>query len=232
MELIIHINLGRHAQDVGPFTHAPQRIPIYTGPTVLSRPQCRKIWTQAFGGGTGGMRKNKPRKERIFLSGMSITLGRQEPNAQNLYGDIYNARVEIREACGVFPLFQLGLTSIWQYYLRENIQIPALSFPPNAGCDATGSILWSMRTDADGARERRKMRRLPSNIRLFLPAHGAVESLKPHAGRRHSRENLGLPTSERQGRCRSDSDSGARRGEEKRGGIFSNGHNDPLIAPN
>jgi sulfate adenylyltransferase subunit 2 len=126
LDLRVHINREGLAQGIGPFTHGSA---IHTD--VMKTQALRQAldagkFDVAFGGARRDEEKSRA-KERIF-SFRSENHRWDPKNQRPELWNVYNTRVRKGESIRVFPLSNWTELDIWQYILRENIEIVPLYF--------------------------------------------------------------------------------------------------------
>ncbi len=126
LELRVHINREGLAQGIGPFTHGSA---IHTD--VMKTQALRQAldagkFDVAFGGARRDEEKSRA-KERIF-SFRSANHRWDPKNQRPELWNVYNTRVRKGESIRVFPLSNWTELDIWQYILREKIEIVPLYF--------------------------------------------------------------------------------------------------------
>jgi sulfate adenylyltransferase subunit 2 len=125
-DLIVHKNAEGVAEGVGPFSHGSSAH-THIMKTVALR---QALDTGGFDAAFGGARRDEEKsraKERIFSfrsAGHSWDPKNQRPEMWK----IYNTRISRGETIRVFPLSNWTELDIWQYILREGIEIVPLYF--------------------------------------------------------------------------------------------------------
>ncbi len=126
LELIVHINEDGVRQGVGPFTHGSQIHTDIMKTQALKQALDKYGFDAAFGGARRDEEKSRA-KERIF-SFRSANHRWDPKNQRPELWSIYNARIAKGESIRVFPLSNWTELDIWQYILREDIDLPSLYF--------------------------------------------------------------------------------------------------------
>jgi sulfate adenylyltransferase subunit 2 len=218
LELIVHVNQEGLEQGVGPFTHGSA---VHTD--VMKTQGLRQaLERHGFDAAIGGARRDEEKsraKERVFsFRGPAHRWDpkRQRPELWRLY----NTRKSPGESFRVFPLSNWTELDVWQYVLREKIEVVPLYFAaerPVVRRD-TGLIM------VDDARmplregEQPELRRVRFRTLGCYPLTGAVESEASDV-KAIVAELLAAKTSERQGRA-IDHDEAASMEKKKREGYF------------
>ena len=213
IELIVHRNPEAERLGINPFDHGPLHTDKWKT-EGLKQALDEHGFDAAFGGARRDEEKSRA-KERIFSfrnANHRWDPKRQRPELWSLY----NVRKNKGESVRVFPLSNWTELDVWQYILREGIEIVPLYFAaerPTVTRD--GLILMvddeRMRLEAG---EQPVMRRVRFRTLGCYPLSGAVES---DAGTVEQivAEMLLTSTSERQGRA-IDRDSGSASMEKKK----------------
>ena len=125
LDLLVYTNEEGVRQGINPFDHGSAYTDIMK--TQALKDALNKYgFTAAFGGGRRDEEKSRA-KERIFSfrnAAQAWDPKNQRPEMWNLY----NTRIEKGESIRVFPLSNWTENDIWQYILRENIDIVPLYF--------------------------------------------------------------------------------------------------------
>jgi len=122
LDLIVHTNADGVARGINPFDH-----PDYTD--VMKTVALREaLSVHAFDAAIGGARRDEERsraKERVFS--FRDTHHRWDPRAQRPeLWRLYNGRVLPGESMRVFPLSNWTELDVWEYVLRERIDVVPL----------------------------------------------------------------------------------------------------------
>ena len=125
LEMLVYTNEDGVRRGINPFDHGSAYTDIMK--TQALKDALHKYgFTAAFGGGRRDEEKSRA-KERIFSfrnAAQAWDPKNQRPEMWNLY----NTRIEKGESIRVFPLSNWTENDIWQYILRENIDIVPLYF--------------------------------------------------------------------------------------------------------
>ncbi|KQU55156.1 sulfate adenylyltransferase [Bosea sp. Leaf344] len=126
MEMLIHTNVEGQSAGVTPFSHGSS---LYT--TIMKTDALKQALTShGFDAAFGGARRDEEKsraKERIF-SFRTQTHGWEPKNQRPELWNLFNTRIHKGESIRVFPLSNWTELDIWQYILRENIEIVPLYF--------------------------------------------------------------------------------------------------------
>lgn len=213
MELLVHHNPDAQARGINPFDHGSLHTDLWKT-EGLKQALDKYGFDAAFGGARRDEEKSRA-KERVF-SFRSVN-HRWDPKAQRPeLWHLYNARKAKGESIRVFPLSNWTELDIWQYILRERIEIVPLYFAaPRPTVERDGMLLM---VDDD------RFRLLPGEVPVersirfrtlgCYPLTGAVESEAATLSE-VIQEMLLTTTSERQGRA-IDRDAGSASMEKKK----------------
>ncbi|KQM30516.1 sulfate adenylyltransferase subunit CysD [Sphingomonas sp. Leaf10] len=213
MELLVHHNPEAQARAINPFDHGSLHTDLWKT-EGLKQALDKYGFDAAFGGARRDEEKSRA-KERVFS--FRSANHRWDPKAQRPeLWHLYNARKAKGESIRVFPLSNWTELDIWQYILREKIEIVPLYFAaPRPTVERDGMLLM---VDDD------RFRLLPGEVPVersirfrtlgCYPLTGAVES---EAATLNDviQEMLLTTTSERQGRA-IDRDAGSASMEKKK----------------
>jgi len=126
LDLIVHINQDGVAQGMGPVTHGSKLHTDVMKTVALKQALDHHKFDAAFGGARRDEEKSRA-KERIFS--FRSKNHRWEPKAQRPeLWNLFNTRINPGESVRVFPLSNWTEIDIWQYILREKIDIVPLYF--------------------------------------------------------------------------------------------------------
>lgn len=124
--LITHINLDGVARGIGPFTHGSKLHTDVMKTEALKQALDEHGFDAAFGGARRDEEKSRA-KERIFS--FRSAAHRWDPkNQRPELWNLYNTATGPGESLRVFPLSNWTELDIWQYILREQIDIVPLYF--------------------------------------------------------------------------------------------------------
>ncbi len=213
MELLVHRNPDAIARGINPFDHGSLHTDLWKT-EGLKQALDQYGFDAAFGGARRDEEKSRA-KERVFS--FRSANHRWDPKAQRPeLWHLYNARKAKGESIRVFPLSNWTELDIWQYILRERIEIVPLYFAaPRPTVERDGMLLM---VDDD------RFRLLPGEVPVdrsirfrtlgCYPLTGAVESEAATLAQ-VIQEMLLTTTSERQGRA-IDRDAGSASMEKKK----------------
>ena len=220
MQLLVHRNPEALALGINPFDHGPRHTDMWKT-EGLKQALTEHGFDAAFGGARRDEEKSRA-KERIFS--FRSASHRWDPKQQRPeLWRLYNARKNKGESIRVFPISNWTELDIWQYIMREGIEIVPLYFSaPRATYVHDGQLF--MADDID--RLRRVLGRdVPITERWVRfrtlgcwPLTGAVESRATSLSD-IVQEMLLTTTSERQGRV-IDRDQAASMERKKAEGYF------------
>ena len=212
IELIVHHNPEAAAQGINPFDHGPLHTDLWKT-EGLKQALDKYGFDAAFGGARRDEEKSRA-KERVFS--FRDRKHRWDPKRQRPeLWSLYNVRKAKGESIRVFPLSNWTELDVWQYVLREKIEIVPLYFAaerPTVVRDGLILMVDDDRFRLDG--ETPAMRKVRFRTLGCYPLSGAVES---EAGTVEGivAEMLLTKTSERQGRV-IDKDGGSGSMEKKK----------------
>ncbi len=212
IELIVYKNPEAEAEGINPFDHGPLHTDMWKT-EGLKQALDKFGFDAAFGGARRDEEKSRA-KERIF-SFRNASHGwdpkRQRPELWSLY----NVKKNKGESVRVFPLSNWTELDVWQYILREGIEIVPLYFADERPCVERDGLILMVDDDRfplNGDTPR------PRKVRFrtlgCYPLSGAVES-EAATVEEVVAEMLLTTTSERQGRA-IDKDAGAASMEKKK----------------
>ncbi len=125
IDMLSHSNEDGLKQGINPFDHGSEYTDIMK--TVALKQALDKYgFTAAFGGGRRDEEKSRA-KERIF-SFRNQNHAWDPKNQRPEMWDTYNTKINKGESMRVFPISNWTETDIWQYILREKIEIVPLYF--------------------------------------------------------------------------------------------------------
>ncbi len=125
IEMLSHSNEDGLKQGINPFDHGSEYTDIMK--TVALKQALDKYgFTAAFGGGRRDEEKSRA-KERIF-SFRNQNHAWDPKNQRPEMWDTYNTKINKGESMRVFPISNWTETDIWQYILKEKIEIVPLYF--------------------------------------------------------------------------------------------------------
>jgi sulfate adenylyltransferase subunit 2 len=212
VELIVYKNPEAEAQGINPFDHGPLHTDMWKT-EGLKQALDKYGFDAAFGGARRDEEKSRA-KERIFSfrnANHRWDPKRQRPELWSLY----NVKKNKGESVRVFPLSNWTELDVWQYILREKIEIVPLYFAaerPTVVRDGLILMVDDDRFPLNG--ETPKPRKVRFRTLGCYPLSGAVES-EAATVEEVVAEMLLTTTSERQGRA-IDRDAGAASMEKKK----------------
>ena len=212
IELIVYKNPEAEAQGINPFDHGPRHTDMWKT-EGLKQALDKFGFDAAFGGARRDEEKSRA-KERIFSfrdKNHRWDPKRQRPELWSLY----NVRKNKGESVRVFPLSNWTELDVWQYILREKIEIVPLYFSaerPTVIRDGLILMVDDDRFPLEG--ESPVGRKVRFRTLGCYPLSGAVES-EAATIEEVVAEMLLTTTSERQGRA-IDKDSGSASMEKKK----------------
>ena len=214
IELIVHKNPEAEAQGINPFDHGPLHTDMWKT-EGLKQALDKYGFDAAFGGARRDEEKSRA-KERVFS--FRDRNHRWDPKRQRPeLWSLYNVRKNKGESIRVFPLSNWTELDVWQYILRERIEIVPLYFAAERptverdGADPDGrrrALAARDGEEADDAHGPVPHARLLSAVRRGRERGG-------DASRRSSPRCCSSTTSERQGRA-IDRDAGSASMEKKK----------------
>ena len=212
IELIVYKNPEAEAQGINPFDHGPLHTDMWKT-EGLKQALDKHGFDAAFGGARRDEEKSRA-KERIFS--FRNASHRWDPKRQRPeLWSLYNVKKNKGESVRVFPLSNWTELDIWQYILREGIEIVPLYFAaerPTVERDGLILMVDDDRFPLNG--EIPKQRKVRFRTLGCYPLTGAVES-EAATVEEVVAEMLLTTTSERQGRA-IDKDAGSGSMEKKK----------------
>jgi sulfate adenylyltransferase subunit 2 len=212
IDLLVYKNPEAERQGINPFDHGPLHTDLWKT-QGLKQALDKFGFDAAFGGARRDEEKSRA-KERVFS--FRDRNHRWDPKRQRPeLWSLYNVRKNKGESIRVFPLSNWTELDVWQYILREKIEIVPLYFAaerPTVIRDGLILMVDDERFPLDG--EAPVMRKVRFRTLGCYPLSGAVES---DAGTVEAivAEMLLTKTSERQGRA-IDRDAGSASMEKKK----------------
>ncbi|HEX7930984.1 MAG TPA: sulfate adenylyltransferase subunit CysD [Sphingomicrobium sp.] len=212
VQLIVYKNPEAEKLGINPFDHGPAHTDMWKT-EGLKQALDKYGFDAAFGGARRDEEKSRA-KERIFS--FRDRNHRWDPKRQRPeLWSLYNVRKNKGESVRVFPLSNWTELDVWQYILRERIEIVPLYFAderPVVTRDGLLLLVDDERIPLNG--EKPQMRRVRFRTLGCYPLTGAVES-SACTVEEIVAEMLVTTTSERQGRA-IDRDAGAASMEKKK----------------
>jgi len=218
MELLVHHNPEAQERGINPFDHGPLHTDMWKTEGLK---QALEKWQfdAAFGGARRDEEKSRA-KERIF-SFRTASHGWDPKNQRPELWNLYNARKNKGESIRVFPLSNWTELDIWQYIMKERIEIvPLYMAAPRPTVERDGLLLM-----VDDERFPLMPGEVPveRSIRFrtlgCYPLTGAIES-EAATLPQVVQEMLLTTTSERQGRAIDKDAGGAGMEKKKQEGYF------------
>lgn len=212
VQLIVYKNPEAERLGINPFDHGPAHTDMWKT-EGLKQALDKYGFDAAFGGARRDEEKSRA-KERIFS--FRDRNHRWDPKRQRPeLWSLYNVRKNKGESVRVFPLSNWTELDVWQYILRERIEIVPLYFAgerPVVERDGLILLVDDDRIPLNG--EQPQMRRVRFRTLGCYPLTGAVDS-SACTVEEIVAEMLVTTTSERQGRA-IDRDAGAASMEKKK----------------
>jgi sulfate adenylyltransferase subunit 2 len=212
VDLIVYKNPEAEAQGINPFDHGPLHTDMWKT-EGLKQALDKHGFDAAFGGARRDEEKSRA-KERIFS--FRTATHRWDPKRQRPeLWSLYNVKKNKGESVRVFPLSNWTELDVWQYILRESIEIVPLYFAaerPTVTRDGLILMVDDDRFPLNG--EKPVQRKVRFRTLGCYPLSGAVES-EAASVEEVLAEMLLTTTSERQGRA-IDKDAGSVSMEKKK----------------
>jgi len=212
IKLIVHKNAEAEAKGINPFDHGPLHTDMWKT-EGLKQALDKYGFDAAFGGARRDEEKSRA-KERIFS--FRDRNHRWDPKRQRPeLWSLYNVRKSKGESMRVFPLSNWTELDVWQYILREGIEIVPLYFAaerPVVERDGLLLMVDDERFRLDGATA--VTRKVRFRTLGCYPLSGAILS-DAASVEEIVADMLATSTSERQGRA-IDRDAGAASMEKKK----------------
>jgi sulfate adenylyltransferase subunit 2 len=218
MELLVYQNPEAMERGINPFDHGPLHTDMWKT-EGLKQALDKWQFDAAFGGARRDEEKSRA-KERIF-SFRTATHGWDPKNQRPELWNLYNARKSKGESIRVFPISNWTELDIWQYIMKERIEIvPLYMAAPRPTVERDGLLLM---VDDDRfplePGEVPQMRSIRFRTLGCYPLTGAVES-EASTLAEVVQEMLLTTTSERQGRAIDKDAGGAGMEKKKQEGYF------------
>ncbi len=218
LRLIVHTNEEGRAAGVNPFDHGAA---FYTH-AMKTEPLKQALAHYGFDAAFGGARRDEEKsraKERVF-SFRNPAQQWDPKNQRPEFWRLYNGRINPGESLRVFPLSNWTELDIWQYILRETIDLVPLYFAaerPTVVRDGSLIVVHDERMRLEPG-EKPVMRKVRFRSIGCYPLTAAIES-DAETLEEVVAETLGLRTSERGGRL-IDRDEADSMEKKKREGYF------------
>ena len=212
IRLIIHKNPDAEKDGINPFDHGPLHTDLWKTEGLK-----QALDSQCFDAAFGGARRDEEKsraKERIFS--FRSANHRWDPKRQRPeLWSLYNVRKNRSESIRVFPLSNWTELDVWQYILREKIEIVPLYFAAERPTVVRDGLILMVDDDRFPlGDEQPRMRSVRFRTLGCYPLSGAVES-RAATVEEIVAEMLLTTTSERQGRA-IDRDAGSASMEKKK----------------
>ncbi len=218
MELMVYQNPEAIERGINPFDHGPLHTDMWKT-EGLKQALDKWKFDAAFGGARRDEEKSRA-KERIF-SFRTATHAWDPKNQRPELWNLYNARKNKGESLRVFPISNWTELDIWQYIMKEGIEIvPLYMSAPRPTVERDGLLLM-----VDDERfpllpgEEPVMRSIRFRTLGCYPLTGAIESEAATLAE-VVQEMLLTTTSERQGRAIDKDAGGAGMEKKKQEGYF------------
>jgi len=217
VELLVHKNPEAEAQGINPFDHGPLHTDMWKT-EGLKQALDKYGFDAAFGGARRDEEKSRA-KERIFS--FRSASHRWDPKRQRPeLWSLYNVKKNKGESVRVFPLSNWTELDIWQYILREGIEIVPLYFSEERPTVEHDGLLLMVDDDRFPLNGKTPvMRKVRFRTLGCYPLTGAVES-EAATVEEVVAEMLLTTTSERQGRAIDRDAGGASMEKKKQEGYF------------
>ncbi len=125
LDMLVYTNQEAVAQGINPFEHGGAYTDIMKT-QALKQALGKYGFTAAFGGGRRDEEKSRA-KERV-VSFRNAQQAWDPKNQRPEMWDLYNMQLEKGQSIRVFPLSNWTEKDIWQYIMRENIEIVSLYY--------------------------------------------------------------------------------------------------------
>lgn len=217
IEMIVYTNQDGVKQGINPFDHGSAYTDIMKT-QALRQALDHYQFTAAFGGGRRDEEKSRA-KERVF-SFRNKSHGWDPKNQRPEMWKLYNTRIYSGESIRVFPLSNWTEKDIWQYILREHIDIVPLYFAKERPVVFRDGNLIMVDDERMKLRDGEEIQQKKVRFRTLgcYPLTGAVES-EADTLEEIVKETLGEVTSERTSRVIDYEETGSME-RRKREGYF------------
>ena len=217
IEMLEYINEDGVAQGINPFEHGSAYTDIMKT-QALRQALDHYQFTAAFGGGRRDEEKSRA-KERVF-SFRNKSHGWDPKNQRPEMWKLYNTRIYSGESIRVFPLSNWTEKDIWQYILREHIDIVPLYFAKERPVVLRDGNLIMVDDERMKLKDGEEVQQKKVRFRTLgcYPLTGAVES-EADTLEEIVKETLGEVTSERTSRVIDYEETGSME-RRKREGYF------------
>ena len=217
IEMIVYTNQDGVKQGINPFDHGSAYTDIMKT-QALRQALDHYQFTAAFGGGRRDEEKSRA-KERVF-SFRNKSHGWDPKNQRPEMWKLYNTRIYSGESIRVFPLSNWTEKDIWQYILREHIDIVPLYFAKERPVVLRDGNLIMVDDERMTLKDGEELQQKKVRFRTLgcYPLTGAVES-EADTLEEIVKETLGEVTSERTSRVIDYEETGSME-RRKREGYF------------
>lgn len=218
LDMIVYTNLDGVRDGINPFEHGSAYTDIMKT-QALKQAFTKYGFTAAFGGGRRDEEKSRA-KERIF-SFRNEQQAWEPKNQRPEMWKLYNTAIKQGESIRVFPISNWTEKDIWQYILRENIEIVPLYYAKERPIVRRDGNILLVDDDRMKLKEGEQIEWCKVRFRTLgcYPLTGGVES-EADTLEKIIKETMGAVTSERTSRV-IDYDSGSGSMEKrKREGYF------------
>ncbi len=217
IEMIVYTNQDGVKQGINPFDHGSAYTDIMKT-QALRQALDHYQFTVAFGGGRRDEEKSRA-KERVF-SFRNKSHGWDPKNQRPEMWKLYNTRIYSGESIRVFPLSNWTEKDIWQYILREHIDIVPLYFAKERPVVLRDGNLIMVDDERMKLKDGEEVQQKKVRFRTLgcYPLTGAVES-EADTLEEIVKETLGEVTSERTSRVIDYEETGSME-RRKREGYF------------
>ncbi|MEO6387903.1 MAG: sulfate adenylyltransferase subunit CysD [Croceibacterium sp.] len=218
MELLVYQNPEAKERGINPFDHGPLHTDMWKTEGLKQALDLHKF-DVAFGGARRDEEKSRA-KERIF-SFRTASHGWDPKNQRPELWNLYNARKAKGESIRVFPISNWTELDIWQYLMKEGIEIVPLYMAAQRPTVERDGLLLMVDDDRFPLEpgETPVMRSIRFRTLGCYPLTGAVES-EASTLADVVQEMLLTTTSERQGRAIDKDEGGAGMEKKKQEGYF------------
>ena len=198
IEMLVYTNKDGTSKNINPFDHGSKY--TYVMKTQALRQALDK---NKFDAAIGGARRDEEKsraKERIF-SYRNKQHGWDPKNQKPEIWSIYNTHMQENESVRIFPLSNWTENDIWQYILRENIEIVPLYYAKERPVVARDDMMIMQDDDRLPLKKNEEVEMKSIRFRTLgcYPLTGAVESTADTI-EKIVEEILKVKISERQGR--------------------------------
>ena len=218
LDLIVYINKDGIKKNISPFIHGSELHTRIMKTDALKQALSLHEFDIAFGGARRDEEKSRS-KERIF-SFRNKTHNWDPKNQRPEIWSLYNMFKNKDENIRVFPLSNWTEVDIWQYILKEKIEIPSLYFAKKRKIVRRNGQLIMVNDERLPLKNKNEPKLEMVRFRTLgcYPLTGAVRS-NASTIEQIAEETLGALTSEREGRI-IDQDKSSTMEDKKKEGYF------------